>query len=967
MDNDIFKQVKQLVSITDLTTLILGEAEHESGSESYWFSQTHEEKTASLGANKEKQIISDFSDDSFGKGLDIFSFLVSLNNHPTSSKKHFIAEKEINNWDALVWLVNEFKLDVDISSKLPILASNSSPKVTTTTSIEYSLELTEPKYVIDNYIYALFDEEYFIEKPSGPTIGKIKNRIKVEDAGAYPLQLVKDKLVNGFTCIPGAIKSETDWVDDENLYQIFMVDVDNTVSENGKKINLSVNDENHITVDRIIEYCKSINLIPTFIYYTLSHSEKQHKFRLVYILDLATQKKEAVKGIYKFLKETFKDYNMDTAPTSVATLFLGGKDLAFESDNYYTIKETEVEKAEVVDENEMDSLAKTCNTYLNNSCYIVGNGKLWSVSTKGVYTPISNFVTYAEEKINYINGRDAETKYIMNCHLLDQPNLKLPLLTIDVESYSKCNFIMGSYWDKHAIISAGRSNPDKLREVMQILGRYVTVEKDIYSHTGFRVIDDKLCFLYHNGVIGDIENVSVDLSNDKLQQYCFTDKSFDIVQALQRSLSFLDVADYSITIPILSTIYLSPLTNILAKHNINADFILFIQGKSGTRKSSLAALALSHFGRFNRDTFPSSFRDTLNSLEKKSFILKDVVNVIDDFNPEIIGNRKLDTMERLYAMYGDRVGRTRMSQDGKTLKEPYVSRGLCIVTGEMLPDVAQSRIARSLVVTIKQDSIDLNKLSILQNNSDELAFAMMKYIEWIINNEEIIVKNVKLQFNQLRSHQSNEVHGRTSEISAVLTIGFTLFTQFLYEKGVINQEKKQFLDTNSTSVLNELVEQQSQEVTELKPSELFYDALEQLLSTHTVSVEVINSQGYYGFGSHFGDFSQQGKQVGYYDCKAQRYYLFPDAIFGEVEKFYSTGGFKKFPVNARTLWRYMSEDGYLYQNDKKRYKVAKRINGKTEYVIDIAARKIPDNEVSGSIESKTIHRPIPRFSEGHEF
>ena len=35
MDNDIFKQVKQLVSITDLATHILGEAEHESGSESY--------------------------------------------------------------------------------------------------------------------------------------------------------------------------------------------------------------------------------------------------------------------------------------------------------------------------------------------------------------------------------------------------------------------------------------------------------------------------------------------------------------------------------------------------------------------------------------------------------------------------------------------------------------------------------------------------------------------------------------------------------------------------------------------------------------------------------------------------------------------------------------------------------------------------------------------------------------------
>ena len=230
-----------------------------------------------------------------------------------------------------------------------------------------------------------------------------------------------------------------------------------------------------------------------------------------------------------------------------------------------------------------------------------------------------------------------------------------------------------------------------------------------------------------------------------------------------------------------------------------------------------------------------------------------------------------------------------------------------------------------------------------------------------------MIKNVKLQFNQLRCHQNNEVHGRTTEISAVLTIGFTLFTQFLYKNCVINQEKKDFLDTKATSVLNELVELQSQEVTELKPSELFYDAFEQLLATHTISVKVINNTGYYGFGSHFGDFSQQGKQVGYYDCKSQRYYLFPDAIYGEVEKFYSNGNLKKFPVNSRTLWRYMSEDGYLYQNDKKRYKVAKRINGKTEYVIDIAAREIADNEITDTIESSATHRSFPRFGEGREF
>ena len=107
-------------------------------------------------------------------------------------------------------------------------------------------------------------------------------------------------------------------------------------------------------------------------------------------------------------------------------------------------------------------------------------------------------------------------------------------------------------------------------------------------------------------------------------------------------------------------------------------------GRHGTRKSSITAMILSHFGNFSRNSFPCSFRDTLNSLEKKAFITKDVINVVDDFNPENLGNRKLDIAEKLFGMYGDRAGRDRMSQDGKSLRSPYIARGQCIVTRRVI-------------------------------------------------------------------------------------------------------------------------------------------------------------------------------------------------------------------------------------------------------------------------------------------
>ena len=98
-----------------------------------------------------------------------------------------------------------------------------------------------------------------------------------------------------------------------------------------------------------------------------------------------------------------------------------------------------------------------------------------------------------------------------------------------------------------------------------------------------------------------------------------------------------------------------------------------------------------------------------------------------------------------------------MSKDGTTLKIPYTARGLCIITGEVLPEVAQSRIARSLIINIKEDSINLNKLAELQDNTEELAFAMKTFIMWVIENEERITDFAKDRFEKMQRQQEKAV------------------------------------------------------------------------------------------------------------------------------------------------------------------------------------------------------------------
>jgi len=993
MKQNIFQDIKSMIDARDIVSAILGEPAKISGDNYYWHSPFNAGDNDPSFCVKE-DMISDFSTDD--NGQDIFNFIENYNN----AIKPIVSDKIINSYDALKWIVKEFHIDIDLGSyNIIVPNTNKIAQSLEKTIKRHSLEVSEGKHIKDHFIYAMFDTEGFQQKPHGLELGKIKNRIPSLQAKAYTLEMLENKLVSGHTCIPAAIKSQQDWQDGKNFYQVFMVDIDNVATVNGIKQKYTIHDEKHVTVNKMVEYCKSINLIPTFIYYTFSHTEQQHKFRLVFVLDLPTSSKETVKDIYDFLKETFKDYNMDSTPTSIANMFLGGQSIAFESGIYYDI----VEKTEIVKQPQVLSISETCNKHLYGRPYKVIDGKLCHIKTiksktskkknQGksdnvavdtseagidsnntdievssdtqissdsdtdndidiVSTPVSNFIAYPSSKINLINGKDVQTKYVMQCHILDNENLTLPEIIIDVDAYSKCNFIVGSPWDKYAIISAGRGNTDRQREVMQIFARDYMNEKNLYVHTGFRTINDRLCYLYHGGVIGGVENVDVDLSNDNLERFCFTDKEFDIIQALKRSLSFLEVADYKITIPLLATIYLSPLTTILAEHDIHADFILYIQGKSGSRKSSITAVALSHFGNFDRNTFPCNFRDTLNTIEKRAFTLKDTTNVVDDYNPEIFGSKKLDTMEKLYAMYGDRVGRSRMSQDGMTLKSGYTARGLCIATGEMIPEVAQSRIARSLIVTVQQNSIDNAQLSELQDNQEELAFCMKKYIEWVIQNIDRVIEYSKTLFKEHRKTQSNANHGRTNEISAVVNIGFTLFTQFLLEHNVIDNDRKLYLDKQAESVFKELVEEQTQEITELKPTELFYSILDELIATNKVSyIDLATGK------SSRSDYTIP-EFIGYYDSRKQRYYLYPDTIYKAISEHYHNSTNKRFPVNALTLWRYLAEDGDLRRNDKKRYKVAIQINNKKDYFIDIKAKHIDSSEVTHTFYRTPRHTPF---------
>ena len=307
-----------------------------------------------------------------------------------------------------------------------------------------------------------------------------------------------------------------------------------------------------------------------------------------------------------------------------------------------------LEPDEIIDETEYDKYKEILSKY----GYSIVGPKLFFKEKK----ELSNFIPIITKKVIHTNGTDEEIKYKLKAILLDDITVTLDEIEVSKNEFESFKIIIGmkNNWDKYAII---RPNCEKyLKEVAQLLARYTMEEETIFENTGFERIKGKLVYLYAGGAIGEnVGEIKAELTEGGLGQYCFTSKEFDVKEALQTSYSVLSIAKEIVTIPIIAYTYITPMVSLLKENDIFCDFILMFVGRTNTGKSSMAAIANSHFGNFTKNSFNSSLDDSISKVTRQAYILKDTLFVPDDLNPEI-GNKKLKLVEDIIGFVGNRQG-----------------------------------------------------------------------------------------------------------------------------------------------------------------------------------------------------------------------------------------------------------------------------------------------------------------------
>ena len=413
--------------------------------------------------------------------------------------------------------------------------------------------------------------------------------------------------------------------------------------------------------------------------------------------------------------------------------------------------------------------------------YEVDRGRICIVRMKEhgpVRVPLCNFVARVIEEIVLDDGAETTRAFVLEGELATgEP---LPPIRVAASRFTGMAWVP-EHWGLAAIVSAGLSTRDQLREAIQRLSPNPH-RRQVFVHTGWRQIDEKWLYMTAGGAVG-CDGFEVDLGHD-LARYSLPRTPDDPGSAMRLSLRLLDIAPLTVTAPLWSAMFRAPLASACP-----LDISIWVEGVTGSLKSTLAALFLSHSGVFERTSLPGAWSSTANQLERRAFILKDSVFVVDDYAPSALDARELEAKAaRLLRSQGNLSGRGRLRAD-LTERPAFPPRGLIVGTGEQHPP-GQSLLARMFLVEMERSTVNLSVLSKAQNSAARLSHAMAGYLLWLAPQMPGLPTLLRQTFDGARSRATAAgEHLRVPEALAHLWMGLHCALSYAEEVGACTHKE----------------------------------------------------------------------------------------------------------------------------------------------------------------------------------
>lgn len=551
---------------------------------------------------------------------------------------------------------------------------------------------------------------------------------------------------------------------------------------------------------------------------------------------------------------------------------------------------------------------------------------------------IAHFSAWIEEEVTYDDGLETTLVYT----ICGRSTEDFPPLSVPAEQFPSMNWV--SRWGAHAVICAGSAKKDQLREAILCLSQGITY-RHVLTHIGWHKDEEgRYAYVHAGGAVGaGGQNTTCqparELSGYKLPAPPTGDT---LAKAVRASLELLHIAPANMIYPLLASVYTAPLGEVQPN-----DFAIWVSGETGSRKSTVAALSLSHYGGFTRNTLPANFLATANGNELLAYCAKDALLVFDDYapRPDAAGQATQDaTANRLLRGIGDTHGRLRATASGN-LRPEKPPRCLPLVTAELPPPGSQSSAARTLLVPWEKGALDLKRLTQAQEDTAELALSMAGYLEWLaakLNTDaEAFGKQVAEVFRKNRARlnkrpELSDPHGRVIETAAKLLGGFSLFLLFALEKGALTKAESASIVNEAESALAHCAKHTEDFQREEKPAVLFMDTLQALFRQGRVYLQPVEKDmprekllpwGWYNPGTGEIAPKRDAECVGWYNGAKDAVYLLPTETQKAVYEYARKAG-KVLPNSHKAIGDCLQREGLIIDSDPKRSTARKRTTGK---------------------------------------
>ncbi|MEE8114925.1 MAG: bifunctional DNA primase/polymerase [Nitrososphaerales archaeon] len=461
-------------------------------------------------------------------------------------------------------------------------------------------------------------------------------------------------------------------------------------------------------------------------------------------------------------------------------------------------------------------------------------------------------------------------------------------------------------------------------------------QKTVFTHTGWREVNNQWVYLHASGGLGQegpVSGIEVKLEGG-LSRYRLTEPEGDLVDSIKASLRFLELADARITIPLFCSIWRAIAGEV--------DCSIHLSGQTGEFKTEVAALCQQHFGsEMSRLNLPANWSSTDNALEDSTFKAKNALLVIDDFAP--VGTpydvqRLHKKADRIFRAQGNSSGRQRMRADG-SLRPERPPRGLILSTGEDTPK-GHSLKARLWVCDLSPGDVSEQILSLCQRDAARGKYvkATAGFIQWLAPQYETIRRNLQKELRELRKTASkDELHRRTPDIVANLAIGWRLFLDYAKDVGAITAEQRQELWDRGWNALGEgAAAQQEQQATD-EPTQQFLAMLKAAITSgkaHVASPDGCEPDNPKAWGWREGyDYpTSQGSRIGWVD--GDDLYLEPTAAYAAAQTMARASG-GSLATSDATLRKRLKERNLLRSTKENRLTVRKMLGGVRHNVLHL--------------------------------